>query len=276
MSLLLATANNLKPSLDFTHYTVLSFICALITTCLPQRSPLRRGALVLQIALVVNAYLAPPPITIPNTAVIYTFGTLLANLTARYVDRLYVHVPEKEFHRINSDGSKEDADKLSWARKLLWAFELFGVTRGVGWDWRVSGIPRAEPQTRSHFLRRRLSKYVCMYAGLYLVGLSSQNIRNGFKDISSPTARNALVSVTQNTIFLYLFIVFSYAITIYSHFAIMTLPLSLLCVGLRVGPRSWQEPKSWPPNFGSLKEAYSIRRFWGYVLSMQFCCLSSV
>lgn len=195
MSLFLATANNLKPSLDFTHYTVLSFICALITTCLPQRSPLRRAASVLQIALVVDAYLAPPPITIPNTAVIHTFGTLLANLTARYVDRLYVHVPEKEFHRINSDGSKEDADKLSWARKLFWAFELFGVTRGVGWDWRVSGIPRAEPQTRSQFLRRRLSKYICMYAGLYLVGLSSQNIRNGFKNFSSPTARNALVDL---------------------------------------------------------------------------------
>lgn len=251
--------------LDSIHYTGLSFLFALLTTSLPHGSLPRSGFLLLQISFVVQAFLAPPPTNVPNTAVIYTAGILLGNLTARYIDRLYVRVPEKEFHRLNDDGSKEDVDKLSWAGKTFWAFELFVVTRGVGWDWRVSGIPPSKPQTRLEFLRIRLLKYCAMYAGLYLVGLSSQHIRHGFRDIPSLQLREMMVAVTGNVIFLHVLIVLGYAITIYSHFALLTLPLSLLCVGMRVGPRSWQNVESWPPNFGGLKEAYSIRRFWGYV-----------
>ena len=249
-------------TLDSSHYIALSYIFAIITTSLPYRSPLRNGFLLLQVVFVAQAYLTPANRD-ENTAVIYLGGLALGTMTSRYFDRLYAHVPEKEFHRINSDASKEDATKLSWPAKLFWAFELYSVTRGVGWDWRVSGIPKARAQTRGQFLIVRFVKYIAMYTGLYLAGLFCQEIRTGFKDISYPPLKNLAISLTSNTVFLYLFIVLTYAITIYSHFGIMTLPLSMLCVGLRLGPQSWQEQESWPPNFGSLKEAYSIRRFWG-------------
>ncbi len=252
--------------LDSTQYTVLSIALAVITVCFPKRSALRRGFLLLQIALVFQAFLAIPPTDVPNTAVTYTFGILLTNFTARFIDRLYLHVPETEFHRIKEDGTKEDATKLSGHSKFLWAFELLFVTRGVGWNWQVSGIPKQKPQTRSQFLAVRLAKYIAMYAGLYIVGLMCQNIRNEFASISYGPLREGLVSVTQSSLFLYHFIVLGYAIAIYSHFGMWTLPLSLLCVGLKVGPRSWQKHENWPPNFGSLNEAYSVRRFWGYAI----------
>ena len=104
-----------------------------------------------------------------------------------------------------------------------------------------------------------------MYAGLYVAGLIAQNIRNNRVTVGSAMLRVALVSVTTNVYVLHLFLVGGYAITIYSHFGLMTLPLSIICVGLRVGPKCGQNAESWPPNFGSVTHAYSIRRFWGYV-----------
>lgn len=244
----------------------LSFLFALLMICAPQGSPLRYGILFLQVTFVVQAFIAPPPSNIPNTAVIYTSGVLMGNLLLRYVDRIYLRVPESAFHRVRADGSKEDARKLSPTRRFLWVFELVSVTRGIGWDWRVSGIPRLSPQTRTQFLRTRLVKYLAMYAGLYLTGLSCRSILDGFTNVSDPRLRNALLLLTSNTVFLYVFIVLGSWMTVYSHFALFTLPLSLLCVGLEIGPSAWQHIESWPPNFGSLKEAYSIRRFWGYVV----------
>ena len=251
-------------SLNNTHYTVLSFLFAALTPCFPRSSPLRRGFLLLQVALIVQVFIIPPPSNVPNTAVLYTFGVLGGNLLARYFDRLYIHVPEEEFHRINIDGSVEDARNLSSVRKFWWAFELLAVTRGIGWNWRVSGIPQSSPPTRLQFLRSRLLKYIAMYAGLHLTHLSCKNILNGFAEVSSPQLQKVLLSFTSSPVFLFPFVVLGWAITIYSHFGLLMLPLSLLCVGMRVGPSGWQRVESWPPNFGSLKEAYSIRRFWGY------------
>ena len=37
--------------------------------------------------------------------------------------------------------------------------------------------------------------------------------------------------------------------------------LAVVHIGFRL-----QDPSLWPPIFGELSEAYSIRRFWGYVL----------
>ena len=252
--------------LDSTHYTALSFILAVVTATLPPHSTLRKGCFSLQVLVVLQAFFTLSPATETNTAVTYTTGLLLGNLTARYIDRLYVRVPEEEFHRIKANGEKENAATLPWPQKSWWALELFSVNRGLGWDWRVGGIPKVtSPPSRSRFVIVRLAKYVLMYAGLYVAGLIAQNIRNDWVTIGSATLRDALVSVTTNVYVLQLFLVTGYAITIYSHFGVMTLPLSMICVGLRVGPKDWQNVESWPPNFGSATHAYSIRRFWGYV-----------
>lgn len=250
-------------TLDSAQCTALSFFTAILTSSVRSSSPVRNAFFILHLTFLIQAFLAAPPSNITSTAVTYTASLLLGNLCARYIDRLYMHVPERDFHRVNADGSKEDANQLPWPRKLLWAIELFCITRGKGWDWQVTGIPKAQSQTRSRFVIVHLLEYVVMYGGLYLVGLMSQNIRMGFPAVSNLPLREMAISISSNPVFLYIFIVLAYAITIHSHFGILTLPLSVLCVGLKLGPSSWQEPQSWPPNFGSLKDAYSIRRFWG-------------
>lgn len=249
--------------LPFTYYLVLSFLLAVVTISLPQHTLLRRASLLLQISIVAQGFLTstPPPNT--PAAAINVFGLLFGTLTARYLDRLYLHTPEDKFHRIKADGTKDDARQLSPWEKALWAAELLGTTRGIGWDWEVSGIPRPKRQSRLGFVCGQLVRFVGMFAALYLVGLTARNIQSGFPSVAPPALREGLVDTAATPLFLYLFVAVGYAVTIYAHLGYITLPLSMLCVGLRVGPRAWQEPEAWPPNFGSLGDAYTLRRFWG-------------
>ena len=281
-------------SLDSTQYTVLAFILACLTPCFPQKSVSRRGVLALQIYSTVLAFLAPPPSGVDNTAVIYTAGVLCGNLLARYLDRLYLRVPEREFFRLDDEAPTspssharkardaiplqdgENASKLPPASKFLWMLELLAVTRGIGWNWRVTGIPRnAANLSRRSFLQTCAFKYVGMYLGLYLLSLSCDGILSSFQSLPYPELRAPLVYLTARPPFLYPFIVLGWALTIYSHFAILMLPLAMLCVGLGVGPKAWQKAEAWPPNFGNFGDAYSIRRFWGYTWHQQMRRMAS-
>lgn len=255
-------ASVIKP--DSHQCTALSFLLAVLTVSFPHGSVLRRGLLLLHITVLAQAYFAPAPLNLTNVAELYVHGVLLGNLTARYIDRLYLRVPEKAFHRL-VNGKAEDPDQLPWLQKVLWALELFSVTRGIGWNWRISGILCSGEQSRRQFLQRGLLKYIAMYTGLYLTTAICRGILTGFQSLHNSTLQGMLVLMTDNAVSLSFFIILGWALVVYSHFGIMMLPLQMLCVGLRVGPRAWQSPESWSPNFGSISEAYSIRRFWGYV-----------
>ncbi|KAJ5186086.1 hypothetical protein N7491_006043 [Penicillium cf. griseofulvum] len=248
-----------KPfSLDSGHYTALAFFLAICIPQYPHGTALRYGLFLLQITCTVQAFLAPPP-PILDRAILYSSGVLMGNMLARYFDRLYTTVPEKTFHRI-IDQTPEDAVSLSAPRRLFWALELFSVTRGIGWNWRVGGIAQSPaPTTRFQFVRAQLITWTVMYAGLHLVNMTCQVVLS---------SQNVIPSLVDN-LKIYALIVGGCAMTIYSHFGILMLPLSVLCVGLQIGPCSWQDSASWPPNFAGLSEAYSIRRFWGYTWHQQ-------
>lgn len=257
-------------TLDSLQCTFISFLLAILTICCSPGSLLRQVSLLLQVTFVVQAYLSPPPSGVTDTATLYMYGVLLGNLTACYFDRLYSGAPERRFYRIGEKHRWEDSKGRglgSLVGKFFWALELFTVRRGVGWNWRISSIPASKRETRAEFLRLRLVKWFLMYSGLYLTALTARNILDGFKSITDPALQAALVSVTRNDIVLFVFIFLGSTAIIYSYFGIPMLSLQILCVGLGVGPSAWQSPEAWPPNFGSISEAYSIRRFWGYVYS---------
>ncbi|RMZ77833.1 hypothetical protein DV737_g4174, partial [Chaetothyriales sp. CBS 132003] len=288
------------PWVNNTHFTGLSFFLACLIPCFEPDSPLRRGILLLQIICIAQAFITPPPSDVHNTAVLYTGGVLMGNLLARYVDRLYLRTPEVAFHRLKTHHGKddrsrghgsndsassstgvtrppiEDARKLPPSKRFLWMFELLAVTRGIGWDWQVPGIPKCKPElSRAQFLFASLWRYIAMYAGLYLVSLISEEILDGFSRIHHASLRNVLLALSTNPVPMAIFIVLGWAMTIYSHFGLLTLPISMICVGLGVGPPAWREPGAWLPNFGSLDEAYSIRRFWGYTWHQQLRRMAS-
>ena len=274
--------------LDNTHFTVLAFLLACLIPSFTPQSALRRGLLLLQILLTVLIFVAPPPSGISNTAVLYTAGVLGGNLFARYVDRLYLRIPEREFCRLVHSPLRsrspvqsrselaterlvnEDATNMIGSQKLFWTIELLTVTRGIGWNWRVAGIPsQIEQISRASFVRSCLARWVRMYTSLYVLDILCCAILASFPSIRDPWIRATLVSLASTKLFLYLFLVLGWSVTVYSHFALLMLPLSIACVGMRVGPEAWQNPASWPPNFGSFKDAYTIRQFWGYTWHQQ-------
>ena len=275
-------------SLNNTHYTALAFLLACLVPSFTPQSALRHGLFSLQILFTILVFIAPPPSNVSNTAVLYTAGVLSGNLLARYLDRLYVRIPEQAFSRLVhnsfSNGTpiqpktevatkrfvKEDTTSLTGTQKLLWTFELLTVTRGIGWDWRVDGIPSQPAQlSRIRFVQSCLVTWVTMYTSLHLFDMSCCAILTSFPSVRDPWIRATLISLASNSIFLYTFLVFGWAVTIYSHFALLMLPVAVACIGMKVGPAAWQQPESWPPNFGSFKEAYSIRRFWGHTWHQQ-------
>ena len=259
----------------------------MIPSFTPQ-SALRRGLLILQALFTVLVFVAPPPSDISNTAILCTAGVLSGNLLARYLDRLYLHIPGQTFSRLVHDSSprktriqprgedvkrelvRADANSLVGPRKLFWTFELLTVTREVGWDWRVTGVrSQLAQRSRLGFVQSCLAQWVTMYTCLHFLDRLCCAILTSFLSIRDPWTRAALVSLTSNMVFLYVFIVLGWAVTIYSHFALLMLPLSMACVGMRVGPETWRETDSWPPNVGIFKDAYSLRRFWGYTWHQQ-------
>lgn len=253
---------------DSLQCTFISFLLAISTACCSPSSLLRQASLLLQVVFVIQAYLSPAPSGITDTATLYMYGVLLGNLTACYFDRLYSGTPEKRFYRIGEKNQWKDFEGRglrSSVQKFLWALELFTVRRGVGWNWKIASIPAPKKESRAEFVRLRSMKWVLMYSALYVTALTARNILDDFKSINDPKLRAALVSVVKNDIFLYFFIFLACFAIIYSYFGIPMLSLQILCVGLRVGPRAWQDPEAWPSNFGSIFEAYSIRRLWGYV-----------
>lgn len=101
-----------------------------------------------------------------------------------------------------------------------------------------------------------------MYGSVWLAERVCEGILGEWPQLPNGRGKTALLTFTHNTAFLHAFIVFVLGLTVYTHFVMLTLPLALLCVGLGVGPTRWRQPDAWPATFGSLFEAYSLRRFW--------------
>ena len=247
--------------LDFSACLALSFVTAVLTPCFRHGSPQRYGMLALQVYFTAQAYLAPVKPT-GNLAVTYSSGVLMGNLTLRYLDRLYLHVPEDIFRRVLRNGVEEDPNALSPSQKLWWSAELLITTRGIGWNWRVPGTPKPTNRPRGIFVVDRAVRWIVMYGSIWLAECVCIGILDEWKQLPDGWAKDGLQALTHNSAFLYAFIVFVLGLTVYTHFVMLTLPLALLCVGLGAGPARWRQPDAWPATFGPLTEAYSLRRFW--------------
>ena len=210
--------------LNTAHYTPLAFLTACLVPCFSRRSILRRGLLLLQMLFTLSAFLAPPPSNVSNTAIIYTPGVLNDVMVARYIDRLYLRIPEQAFWRLakvspSNSGPimyekelstvktvKEESNGLSSLQKFLWTFELLTIPRGVGWNWRAAGIPTQTTHlSRAQFLRGCAIKWVAMYAGLHLVNIVCCALRTSFCLIHVSWLRSTLMLLTWNPIFMYIF-----------------------------------------------------------------------
>lgn len=70
-------------------------------------------------------------------------------LSVQWIDLYVLHTPEQEYWRVSAPesevGGRTRSDiGLGWAAKVQWVWSLKSTLRGVGWNWKVKGVPKEE------------------------------------------------------------------------------------------------------------------------------------
>ncbi|PKY05717.1 hypothetical protein P168DRAFT_341276 [Aspergillus campestris IBT 28561] len=150
------------------------------------------------------------------------------------------------------------------------AFRLCSSTRGIGTNWQVKNIPpvpgvlhaRAPQRATRGFLLRQSAIICWIYCWLRVIHLVWNQYIQGLSQTLFPLEEESA---------LYSLVLERAIVRMFSGFVVLmggvraSLELayriaSVLCVGLGVSGA-----QEWPPMFGSTWEAYTLRKFWGWV-----------
>ena len=174
--------------------------------------------------------------------------------------------------RLPSPKFQKKSVRVNAAKKpaTVWQRLQFGLNvtlspRQVNTPYQVKNVPawsRDEPPqvpSKGKFLRRTTINILLSYLIIDLCSLGVQPEQNAiwFSDEKVPllTRSNGL---GLEEIVIRIFASLSVWLNIFCTFTICHGLLVLLAVG-----SGWHEVKDWPPPFGSLSEANSVRRYWG-------------
>ncbi|TGJ86856.1 hypothetical protein E0Z10_g1863 [Xylaria hypoxylon] len=218
------------------------------------KSVIRRALYPIQLFCLAATLIAPLPPG-QSQADLYNMGLQVGTIGARILDRLYLHNPEDTFLRVGVDDKGPDKGPASYGtgRKARWAFELILSGRGIGWNWRVGGVPRLNPApTRWSFVRSRVRTTLLTFTLIHAVTLIASHILN-VSDDNSPL---------RSPFFLRFFITTGWLTVIYGHLTFPENLVAIFFVTTGLGGR-FADPQQWPPMFGDISESYSIRRCWG-------------
>ena len=156
-------------------------------------------------------------------------------------------------HELRYVGQKDvEISKSSFSSRFLWGVRLWASPRGVGFTHELTAHlpPRPKQWTRQAFILSQIRSIT-----LYLILFDLTGIMNRVNPYW--TKADPVVSGKQR---LWRLASFGYPFVLYSAVTIGHKILSIMSVlaGL-------SEPRDWPDFFGSLFDAYTVRRVWGYV-----------
>lgn len=143
--------------------------------------------------------------------------------------------------------------------------DLLLSPRGVNREWAVKNIPHfrssnpAYVPTRSAFLRRRLTSTLVSFLLYDAIANFPPPDPSMFSPSTIPFFRR-FSDVTSSELALRLSSTLTFWINTYCIINVINGVLALFCVGLGLS-----EAKDWPPIFGAVGEAFSVRKFWGWV-----------
>ncbi|KAJ3510094.1 hypothetical protein NMY22_g16079 [Coprinellus aureogranulatus] len=157
---------------------------------------------------------------------------------------------QKELRR---EGETSDVGKEPFAVRVKWALSLYASLRGVGWTHKpASHIPPSpRNDTKTSFIVRQIllmgQGYLIVLFGTFL-GLINPSLNPGGPPFYTQPVWLWPTSLVQ-------------VINMYGYFLALYALLGAIGVGSNLSA-----PKDWPPFFGPVSDAYSVRRCWGYVL----------
>lgn len=165
---------------------------------------------------------------------------------------------------------KDKPRALSWPERVYWAWCATVFQRGIGWNYQASlsptvvhhiltftlQVPHIQPLPRGrvgfsfHALRQVLFH-------TFLVDL----VQTIHQNWSFSEQNMELISIRSFPYPQRIFYTATWFIAGYAGLTISYYMCALICVGI-IGI---SEEEDWPPFFGSLMDAYSVRNFWGCV-----------
>ncbi|KAK0232274.1 membrane bound O-acyl transferase family-domain-containing protein [Armillaria nabsnona] len=148
----------------------------------------------------------------------------------------------------------QNAKDMSFLKRFWWALCLRTSIRGVGWSNQLPHIPPTSKQSRWRFVSQSLRDAVNYILILDIAG--TYMIHN---PIFSYRANEAL-PITSQGICLQAINVWAWWANLYASLQMLYCLIAAICVGSGIS-----EPQFWPPMFGKLHDAYTLRRAWGRV-----------
>lgn len=167
-------------------------------------------------------------------------------------------------------GEQKNAVGSGWmgvtaGEKCSFIIDLLFSPRGVNRAWAAKHIPHfrssdpAYVPTRAAFLRRRFTSTLVSFLVFDFLANSPPPDPSTFSPSTIPFFRR-LDDVTSPELALRLSSTLGFWVNTYCIVNVINGVFALFCVGLGVS-----EAKDWPPIFGAVGVAFSVRRFWGWL-----------
>lgn len=151
--------------------------------------------------------------------------------------------------------------------QLRWVIGLVFNPRGIGKPWQISNIPpfsrtnKSFCPSRRTFIGKRVLLFLVFSVMLEVYDAIHLQLNLKQDDFTDEKIRffSRLKDVTQREMIVRLWLPFATYLPMYLEYS------SLHCIVSVIAVAFGDDPLQWPPLYGDLRDAYSLRRFWGYV-----------
>jgi hypothetical protein len=175
------------------------------------------------------------------------------NLILTASDYILLRNRQPELRKI---GQKKATSEMTFKERLMWAASLLATPRGIGWAHEpIDQIPPRPTASRRKFIASKFL-WIIFYYILWDVAMIPVRGNPCFK-IGGPSL--AAFGWWRRTV------VWSHMVTLYCAMSVANAITSIIFVAAGL-----YEPRDCPHMFGSLLNAYTLRNWWGYVLTTSF------
>ncbi|KAH0537760.1 hypothetical protein FGG08_005508 [Glutinoglossum americanum] len=242
----------------------LSIFILITTLSLP---PTRNLRLLLLLTIALPALATLPSYTTGSANDDYFVGCTFGSFVFVSVDYFVLSRPEKEFWRVHRKGAvgdinkgsvEEGKEKRRWdavgpwsAEKWLWSAGIWFSARGVGWSWEVRNLAPKKPAGYPawKFLLTHLLRVLFFYILFDVCQVYSHTLPQSH---DPPTLLSAEPIPRQ--------VMLAWLHWVQAYFSLNLGFSSMVVLATLLG---FWEPRDWPGAFGRLRDAWSVRQFWG-------------
>jgi hypothetical protein len=181
----------------------------------------------------------------------YAFVMTFVPLIPTASDYILLRNCQSELRKI---GQKKTTSKMTFTERLIWATSLVATPRGIGWAHEPTAhLPPRPTASRGKFIASQFF-WILFYSILWNITLIHSQENPCYK--TGGPSLTAFGWWWRTTAWVYI-------ISMYCSMSVMYVIGSIIFVATGL-----YEPRDWPHLFGSSLDAHTVRKCWGYVLTI--------